>query len=320
MNKTSENLINKFISGQRLSDEEFILFNDFLNDLHYRDELIRFLEKNWQQSQPEEVALQFEQIREKIRVSSLKVKMNRLFIALSKAAAILFIPLIAAVLYFYFNQTISSEMLTLSTEKGEFTHVILPDGSRVWLNVDTKLSYPADYGLGSRKLELEGEAYFEVKKDEELPFEVTSGNLTTTALGTRFVISAYPESSVIKSSLLEGSVEIKYGNTYKIIEPGQQLALDKNKQALVLKAFSEEYELSWKNNQLVFRLTPFDHVISILEKWYDISIVYNPELFKSETLTVRFEKYESLENVLKVISKVNGFNYKVEGNNVKITK
>ncbi|RIH63048.1 FecR family protein [Mariniphaga sediminis] len=320
MNKTSENLINKFISGQRLSDEEFILFNDFLNDLHYRDELIRFLEKNWQQSQPEEVALQFEQIREKIRVSSLKVKMNRLFIALSKAAAILFIPLIAAVLYFYFNQPISSEMLTLSTEKGEFTHVILPDGSRVWLNVDTKLSYPADYGLGSRKLELEGEAYFEVKKDEELPFEVTSGNLTTTALGTRFVISAYPESSVIKSSLLEGSVEIKYGNTYKIIEPGQQLTLDKNKQALVLKAFSEEYELSWKNNQLVFRLTPFDHVISILEKWYDISIVYNPELFKSETLTVRFEKYESLENVLKVISKVNGFNYKVEGNNVKITK
>ena len=320
MNKTSENLINKFISGQRLSDEEFILFNDFLNDLHYRDELIRFLEKNWQQSQPEEVALQFEQIREKIRVSSLKVKMNRLFIALSKAAAILFIPLIAAVLYFYFNQPISSEMLTLSTEKGEFTHVILPDGSRVWLNVDTKLSYPADYGLGSRKLELEGEAYFEVKKDEELPFEVTSGNLTTTALGTRFVISAYPESSVIKSSLLEGSVEIKYGNTYKIIEPGQQLALDKNKQALVLKAFSEEYELSWKNNQLVFRLTQFNHVISILEKWYDISIVYNPELFKSETLTVRFEKYETLEHVLKVISKVKGFNYKVEGNNVKIKK
>jgi ferric-dicitrate binding protein FerR (iron transport regulator) len=198
--------------------------------------------------------------------------------------------------------------------------VILPDGSKVWLNVDTKLSYPVNYGIKSRDLELEGEAYFEVEKNEELPFEITAGNVTTTALGTRFVISAYPESSEIKSSLVEGSVEVEYKKDFTLLNPGQQLVVTKNKPGFVVQAFNEEYELGWKNNQLIFRLTPFDHVITELEKWYDVNIDYNPAAFKSETLTVRFEQQETLENVLKVISKATGFKYSVENKNIKIIK
>ena len=315
-----DNLIDKFISGKRLTEDEFILLDKLINDLSYRKEISIWLEKNWQQSQTESVTLRFEQIQEKIRISSSKVWMNRLFIVLSKAAAVLFIPLLAAVLYFYANQNISAEFLTLSTQKGEQTSVILPDGSKVWLNVDTKLSYQVDYGVNSRNLELEGEAYFEVEKNKELPFEVTSGVITTKALGTRFVISAYPESAEIKSSLINGSVEVKYGKVQEILKPGQQLVFNKIEPGIVIKSFDENYELAWKNNQLVFRLMPFDNVIEELEKWYDINIEYNPALFKSETLTVRFEKYETLEQVLKVISKANGFKYSIEGKNVKITK
>ena len=315
-----DNLIDKFISGKRLTEDEFILLDKLINDLNYRKEISIWLEKNWQQSQTEAVTLRFEQIREKIRISSSKVWMNRLFIVLSKAAAVLFIPLLAAVLYFYFNQNISNEFLTLSTQKGEQTSVILPDGSKVWLNVDTKLSYQVNYGVNSRNLELDGEAYFEVEKNKELPFEVTSGDITTKALGTRFVISAYPESAEIKSSLINGSVEVEYGKVQEILKPGQQLVFNKIEPGIIIKSFDENYELAWKNNHLVFRLMPFDNVIAKLEKWYNINIEYNPALFKSETLTVRFEKYETLEQVLQVIAKANGFKYSIEGKYVIIKK
>jgi transmembrane sensor len=320
MDKMPDKLLDKFISGKRLTEDEFILLDKLLNNLSYRRELKQYLEKSWQNSEPEFVALQFDQIRAKIRAASIQSKVKRLFIVLTKAAAILFIPILAAALYFYTNQSFSEELLTLSTQKGEHTNVILPDGSKVWLNVDTKLSYPVNYGIKSRDLELEGEAYFEVEKNEELPFEITAGNVTTKALGTRFVISAYPESSEIKSSLVEGLVEVEYKRDYTLLNPGQQLVVTKNKPGFVVQAFNEEYELGWKNNQLIFRLTPFDLVIAELEKWYDVNIDYDPASFKSETLTVRFKQHETLENVLKVISKATGFKYSIENKNIKITK
>ena len=322
MNNMPDKLIEKFISGKRLTGDEFILLDKLLNNFQYRQDIIHYLEKKYKESQPESVALKFEQIREKIRISSIKSRANRLFIVISKAAAILFIPLLVAALYFYSNktQTTSDELLALTTQKGEHTNVILPDGSKAWLNVDTKLSYPVDYGVNSRNLELEGEAYFEVEKNEELPFEVISGNLKTRALGTRFVISAYPESSELKSSLVEGTIQIGYGNLNKILKPGQQIVVNKKESAYAIQTFDQEYELAWKNNQLIFRLTPFDIVMEELEKWYDINIKYNADSFRLETLTVRFERYETLEQVLKVITKATGSKYIVEDKNVIIKK
>jgi ferric-dicitrate binding protein FerR (iron transport regulator) len=318
--KMPDKLIGKFIAGERLTNDEFILLDKLLNNTQYKEEFNHWLEDNWQQSQPADVQLQFKQIKEKIRFSSLQARMNRLFIVLGKAAAILIIPLIAAFLYFYFNQTTSSELLTLATQKGEQTSVILPDGSRVWLNVDTKLSYPVDFGVNSRNIELEGEAYFEVEKNNELPFEVASANIVTRALGTRFVVSAYPENSTIKSSLVNGSVEVIFDNKNEILKPGLQLVYNKNKPEVKIKPFDENYELAWKNKELVFRLTPFADVITELNKWFDVSIDYDPAEFKSETLTVQFEKYESLETILRVIAKANGFKFTIKDKNVKIIK
>ncbi len=320
MEKMYDILISKFISGKRLDEDEYILLDKLFNNSNYHNEVIHWLENNWQQSKPETVGLQFQQIREKIRISSGKRRMSRLFIVLSRAAAVLFIPLLAAALYFYLNQNINDELLTLSTQKGEQTSVILPDGSKVWLNVDTKLSYPVDYGVNSRNIKLEGEAYFEVEKNLELPFEVTSGNITTKAIGTCFVVSAYPESSVIKSSLINGSVDIKCGKVHQFLKPGQQLVFNKNEPGITIHSFDENYVLAWKNKELTFHLTPFDNVIHELEKWYNIDIEYNPGLFKSETLTVRFEKYETLEQVLLVISKTNGFEYIIKDKQIKILR
>jgi len=322
MDNMADKLIAKLISGKRLTDDEFEQLELLFNDTNYRKQLNSFFENHWQQSIPEDVALDFKQLQNEIRKSYSRFNLNQLILVLSKVAAVLFIPLLAAALYFYITKQVSSEMLTLYTQNSEFTNVMLPDSSKVWLNVNSELSYPADFGINSRKLELSGEAYFEVKKNEKLPFEVVSGNITTTALGTHFLVSAYPGSDVIKSSLIEGSTRVSFSETQKtqILSPGQQLVYNKDRSKISIQTFNENYELSWKNKELSFMLTPFDEVVSVLENWYDINITFDSSKFKSETLTVHFEKNETLENVLNVLSKTNGFYYSVEDKEIKLTK
>lgn len=320
MNNVSDNLLEKFISGKRITEHEFALLESLLDDADQRQEIFQWLENKWQYSTPEAVSLQFEQIRKKIRNKSTKQKLKNVFSALSKAAAILFIPLFATSLYFYVNRADSSKLLTLSTQKGEQTSVILPDGSKVWLNVDTKLSYPVNYGIKSRKVNLEGEAYFEVMKNKELPFEVSSGAITTKALGTSFVISSYPEFSEIKSSLIRGSVEVKCGKGSEILKPGEQLVYQKDKSGIIVQSFDKTDELAWKDEQLIFRLTPFEQVIEELSKWYDVDFEYNPASFESETFTAKFKRYETLEHVLEIMAKAGSFTYHTEGETVNIIK
>jgi ferric-dicitrate binding protein FerR (iron transport regulator) len=317
MNRLS-GCIRKFLSGERLTKDEFSLLSKVLNDLYHQPHLFVWLEENWQQSQDETVLLEFEQIRRKVRSLSLKSGANRLLRFFSRAAAILFVPL--AVLLIYLSRQEYTGLLTLSTQKGEQTGLTLPDGSKVWLNVDTKLRYPLDYGVKSRSVELEGEAYFEVAENEALPFEVTSGAVTTQALGTRFVISAYPEQAKIKSSLIQGAIEISCGQAHTTVKEGQQWVYHKGSSSADILPFDENYELAWKNDQLRFWLTPFAEVINKLGKWYDIEIEYEPEFFESETLTVRFEPYETLEHVLQVMAKAHDFSYSVKDKKIILTK
>jgi ferric-dicitrate binding protein FerR (iron transport regulator) len=317
MNRTGlPECVSRFLSGERLAREEFALLSDFLNDIYHQQVLFAWLNDCWQQSREEAVLSEFEQIRERIGPPPLKPAVNRLLRILSQAAAVLFIPLLA--LTVHLSRREQAGLLTLGTQKGEQAGVMLPDGTKVWLNVDTKLRYPADYGLRSRSVELEGEAYFEVEGNEELPFEVAAGDVTVKATGTRFIVSAYPEQSGIRSSLIQGAVEITCGHLHTLLREGEQMVYHKDKSPAGILPFDGKYELAWKDNRLAFRLTPFAEVIAGLEKWYNITIEYDPELFERETLTVRFERYETLEQILRVMSKVHDFDYAIEDKKIRV--
>ncbi len=318
MSKLSDNLLKKFISGKRISQHEFSLLESLLENAEKKQEVFQWMEDKWQLSTSEMVTLQFEQVRKKIRNKSARQRIKNSIQILSKVAAILFIPLFVTALYLFLNKTDSDKLLTLYTQKGEQTSVILPDGSKAWLNVDTKLSYPVNYGMKSRKIELEGQAYFEVMKNKELPFEVLSGSIITKALGTKFVVSAYSGASSVKSSLIEGSVEIKCGKVTEILTSGQQFVYSREKSEISIHSFNETDELAWKNEQLIFRLTPYNQAIKELEKWYNVSFDYNPALFESETFSAKFKRYETLENVLQVMSKAGKFDYRINGKVVRI--
>ena len=318
MLNTFELLIEKFRSGKRLTKDEFELLDNYFNDSSEESGISPWLKENWQNGQSEPVNLPFEKLRHNIRLTSGKNNLHQLFIALSRVAAILFVPLLVITMYLYLKPFHNTGKLTLATQKGEQTGVVLPDGSKVWLNADSRLSYPSNYGEKSRNIEIEGEAYFEVVKNNELPFRVTSGDIVTEALGTSFIISAYPDRPEIKSSLVDGSVKVSLGKVQKVLMPGQQLLYDQKQSKFIIKAFDVNYDLAWKNNQLVFRLMPFDEVIWMLEKWYNVEIEFNPEHFKDETLTVPFKEYETLETILQVLAKTNSFSYYLDGDVIRI--
>jgi len=318
MNKPTYDIIVKFISGEQLSTEETQLMNNVLNDVQYRKELLTWFEETWEGSEEANVNLQFSTLKKRIEKPGIRIQYTRLFKLFSKVAAILVLPLIIAALYFYHNQSQQAEWLCIYTNKGEQTNVILPDGSEVHLNVDSKLSYPTDFGVQNRNLKLEGEAYFDVMRNEKLAFVVSSGDIKTKALGTAFSISAYPDEDQIRSSLIHGSTEVSLGDKIRVLKPGQQIVFEND--TIVVKTFEPEVEMAWKDAQLNFRLTPFDEVVTKLEKWYDIDINYNREELEDETLTVRFQKDETLEHVLSIMSKAIGFKYNINDKNVEVTK
>lgn len=151
------------------------------------------------------------------------------------AAAAIFLLLISLTGYLYIDkiniQTAIAQMYTISAEKGERASVTLPDGTKVYLNAKSTLSYPASFSLNERTVQLTGEAYFEVKHDADAPFIVKTAEIQIKVLGTTFNLYAYPDDSWFEASLVEGSIEV---TPYK--SPGKQVHLSLTKKpATIMK-------------------------------------------------------------------------------------
>nr|WP_240966318.1 FecR family protein [Pseudoflavitalea sp. G-6-1-2] len=151
----------------------------------------------------------------------------------------------------------------------------LADGSRVWLNAGSSITYPVAFNGESRTVELKGEGYFDVAKDAGKPFKVKTGSVEVEVLGTQFNINAYNDEPIIKTTLVQGSVRVSTGNQQQKLLPGQQAQVNENKQLKLLKQSDMEVELAWKNNEFNFKyLTDLRTVLRQLARWYDLEISY----------------------------------------------
>ncbi len=212
-----------------------------------------------------------------------------------------------------------------STSRGQKSHFILKDGSKIAMNAETKIVYDAGYGVTNRKLTLTGEAFFEVAKNEDLPFQVEANNTVTTALGTAFNISAFDNHQPTTISLTSGKVRViskdKNGDPGSEVSlvPGQECLMNRYDQRAIVREFDPEKILSWKNNILYFDNTQMSDLIERLERWYNVEVVVvNEERMEEVRGTGQFEN-ESLENVLRVLSYSLQFEYKQKGDTVTIT-
>lgn len=172
----------------------------------------------------------------------------------------------------------------------ESLEVSLPDGSKVWLNKQSSLSYEAGFGENDRKVMLKGEAYFEVEHKPELPFKVINQNTKTEVLGTSFNVRGYEDLGSIEVSVLTGRVSFVENFTpgeAVILSKGNRVVYDKSDQSTETISSNNFNEIAWKTGVLIFENTPFADVIGTIEEYYNVKFEYSPDMIHCK-LTNRF--------------------------------
>ncbi len=172
---------------------------------------------------------------------------------------------------------------TISTPRGGQYQVVLPDGSNVWLNAASSVRFPTLFVGSERRVQVEGEAYFEVSPDSRRPFVVYSGELEIQVLGTSFNINAYTNEAFINTTLLNGSVKVVKNSASRLLQPGQQAQVAHNLQPssreIAINPHADiEKTMAWKNGLFNFEGATLKEVMNQLERWYNIEVVYEGDV------------------------------------------
>lgn len=203
---------------------------------------------------------------------------------------------------------------TLSTPTGGQYNIVLADGTKVYLNAVSSIKYPTQFNGDKRLVELDGEAYFEVAKDKSKPFIVKSDNQSIEVLGTHFNVHAYANESVVKTTLLEGSVAVSFKNQKSILKPGQQSNVSDNFTKIKIREVDTDEAIAWKNGRFKFDNADLKTVMRQLERWYGIKVEY-----RGDVSDVRFSggtfMNKNLSEVLKVLE-LSNIKFKVEGRTI----
>ncbi|MFB0497449.1 transmembrane sensor [Mucilaginibacter sp. OAE612] len=208
-----------------------------------------------------------------------------------------------------------NELNTLYVPKGGQYQVTLPDGTRVWLNAASSLTYPVAFKGKERQVKLAGEAYFEVAKNPEKPFHVNVGSKQTVeVLGTHFEIKAYDDDADIRTTLLEGSVKVSCKNSHVIIKPGQ-MAVNNLKEPLTIRNADLDEVMAWKNGLFVFNDERIEDVLKIAARWYDVDVEYRAGAGQKKLRGI-VSKYKNITELLDNITITSGIHYKIEGRRV----
>ncbi len=213
---------------------------------------------------------------------------------------------------------------TVQTPRGGTYQITLPDGTKVWLNAASSLSFPSTFqGLGNRKVELSGEAYFEVAKDKAQPFIVATDKQEVEVLGTHFNINNYAYEQDTKTTLLEGSVRVRPSasnplqNQSVVLKPGEQSVL--NNSYLKIMPVDVEVATAWKNGKFLFRKEKLESILNRLAYWYNVEIVYEGGKPKTEMSGI-IERKRNLSSVLEMIKITVGTKFRIEGRKVYVEK
>jgi ferric-dicitrate binding protein FerR (iron transport regulator) len=190
----------------------------------------------------------------------------------------------------------------------------LGDGTRVWLNAESTLRYPVAFSGKERKVEITGEAYFEVAKDAQKRFLVRANDVTTEVLGTRFNINAYTEEGRTVITLLEGAVRVRNRGKSVVIRPTQQVIVTNDLQ--VLDHADLEASVAWKNGEFIMKSANIGTVMRQISKWYDVDVIYEGEIPKG-TISGEVSRKLNLSQILHVLS-YSGVHVKMEGKKVEV--
>ena len=240
-------------------------------------------------------------------------------------AASLVIAFVAGMstIYFSDHHQLSQQPLAYSLEspRGSKLKLTLPDGTCVWLNADSKLSYDNKFGVDNRDIKLEGEGYFEVNKNKELPFHVTSDDIKVEVLGTKFNVRSYPEDTLIKVALMEGSVALLNPQGKTSLKPGQIAHYDKRNKITHVKTDGVKNANAWINGYLYFDEENMETIARALERAFDVDISIKDDTLKKMIFYGDFViESNNINEIMNIMAATNKFNYhyKISKNEIEI--
>jgi transmembrane sensor len=209
---------------------------------------------------------------------------------------------------------------TLETPRGGQYRVVLPDGTKVWLNAASSLKFPVSFSNVERSVTLDGEAYFEVEENKGKPFIVHTPHQQVEVLGTHFNINSYKEDTEVKTTLLKGSIKVSLDRTgqSKILKPGEQ-ALQSGGQLFVKQVDAEE-SIAWKNGYFQFKDEQIGSIMQKIARWYDVEINYTKGVNKNETFSGTISRFDHVSKVLEKLELTGVVHFQIEGRKVLVQK
>ncbi|MCG8309270.1 MAG: DUF4974 domain-containing protein [Cytophagales bacterium] len=332
-------IIGKYLSGD-ISEEESKLFFEWLNSSEENQNEFKLHKKSWQASRIKFDAPNSESVfrnilnkiddHQEFEISNPKVgEPARRRISISLITRIAASLIIFVTLLYFISSNINSDVgeskeiayIAKQNPSGQKSKIYLPDGSEVWLNAESRISFPEFFSEDVREIELEGEAFFEVIKKSNHPFIVRAGDLTTTVLGTSFNVKSFKGDRSIQVALKRGKVKVDVegspGRSSVYLEPGEAVEFHKADAQVVKKKIDPDKLSAWKDGVIVFKDADLDEIVQTLSRWYGVKIeVRNPKP-EAWTYNGAFDN-AILENVLKSISFSEEFSYSINQKNVII--
>ena len=207
------------------------------------------------------------------------------------------------------NSTQKVQINTLMIPRGGQFSLTLSDGTKVWLNSETVLKFPTSFESEFRTVELIGEAYFQVSKNENQPFQVLSEGQVIEVLGTEFNVFSYKSEKQVQTTLVEGSIKVflqNSPNSAQVLQPNEQSIWLKDSQEIQsLTVMDLEQYISWKDGWFYFRDKTLGGIMGELSRWYDVSVEYENDKLKEVSFTGKIRRYENLEDILNLLEKTN---------------
>jgi transmembrane sensor len=205
---------------------------------------------------------------------------------------------------------------TITTPKGGQYQLILPDGSKVWLNAASSLHFPTAFSGADRRVTLTGEGYFEIAKDAAKPFFVMVNNMNVEVLGTHFNVMAYDNEDALKTTLLEGSVKVNAGTVSKTIKPGQQAKYQHTATAFTIVNANIEETVAWKNGYFQFNNEDLKSIMRQFARWYDVEVSYEGQQ-KIRQFSGEVSRDVNLAQALKVLQ-LSNVKFRIENKKIVV--
>ena len=337
MTKFPDNeVLARYLSGE-CSEEEIILVDTWAKSSPGNKKILARMEYAWNNGKLESLDWDIEKLWQKIldetgielnsgkKVSVAPFIQSLFSSRLLRITAVLLItfsaPYMILKAHKYANENIfTGHLEKIIVENGKRMHITLADSSKVILDAGSEFLYSRDFANGTREVYLNGEAYFEVARDEQKPFIVHSNNARITVLGTSFNVRAWEETNTVKVSVTEGKVSLR-----------QEESPEKNSEAIITKGFLSilrgknkptapektdiNSQLAWLKFEMEFTSTPFREVLNQLQRWYDLEISLEETALGEQRINVYISK-QPVEDILKLLSMVMNLDYKMTGNKV----